>query len=199
MVFFLTGLVVVIVVRALRKDYARYGQEEGMLDVDDYTDEYGWKQIHADVFRAPTRLTWLSTFYGSGMQLIVTLFFLFVFALLGNFYEERARMLSTFIFLYSITAVVSGHQSGVLYNRYGGKRWMKTMLMSACLLPFLASVVFIITNFFSIAYSSSSAISFGSIVNNYLTAVFHVFYLAFCRFPLVPCWNNFGEKLVWLS
>lgn len=162
----LTGLVVVILLRALKKDYARYDNEVGMLEVNDFSDEYGWKQIHADVFRAPRHLTWLSTFYGIGMQLIFTLLILFFMALVGHFYEERGRTLSVFIFLYSISSLICGHQGGILYNRYGGRNWMKTMIISSSLLPIIISVNVILGNFFSLSYSSSKSISFGNMVAN---------------------------------
>lgn len=46
MVIFLVGLVSMILVRTLRKDYARYSKEEDMDDLErDLGDEYGWKQV----------------------------------------------------------------------------------------------------------------------------------------------------------
>lgn len=48
MVLFLVGLVSMILMRALRKDYARYNKEDDG-DIDDlerqFGDEYGWKQV----------------------------------------------------------------------------------------------------------------------------------------------------------
>jgi len=52
MVIFLVGLVSMILMRTLRKDYARYAKEEDVEEMDrDLGDEYGWKQVHGDVFR----------------------------------------------------------------------------------------------------------------------------------------------------
>ena len=46
MVIFLVGLVSMILMRTLRKDYARYSKEEDMDDLErDLGDEYGWKQV----------------------------------------------------------------------------------------------------------------------------------------------------------
>ncbi|GFY72010.1 transmembrane 9 superfamily member 3 [Trichonephila inaurata madagascariensis] len=54
MVIFLVGLVSMILMRTLRKDYARYSKDEEMDDMErDLGDEYGWKQVHGDVFRPP--------------------------------------------------------------------------------------------------------------------------------------------------
>ena len=53
MVIFLVGLVSMILMRTLKKDYQRYkNEEEHISDIErDLGDEYGWKQIHGDVFR----------------------------------------------------------------------------------------------------------------------------------------------------
>lgn len=45
-VIFLIGLVSMILMRTLRKDYARYSKDEEMDDMErDLGDEYGWKQV----------------------------------------------------------------------------------------------------------------------------------------------------------
>lgn len=47
MVVFLIGLVAMILVRTLHKDYARYSKDEEMDDMErDLGDEYGWKQVN---------------------------------------------------------------------------------------------------------------------------------------------------------
>jgi hypothetical protein len=46
MVIFLVGLVSMILMRTLRKDYARYSKDEDIDDMErDLGDEYGWKQV----------------------------------------------------------------------------------------------------------------------------------------------------------
>ena len=41
------GLVTMILMRTLRKDYARYSKEDDVDDMErDLGDEYGWKQVH---------------------------------------------------------------------------------------------------------------------------------------------------------
>ena len=50
MVIFLIGLVSMILMRTLRKDYARYSKDEDIEHLDlDLGDEYGWKQVHSEV------------------------------------------------------------------------------------------------------------------------------------------------------
>lgn len=75
-VLFLTGMVAMILLRALHKDIARYNQ----VDIEeDIQEEFGWKLVHADVFRPPQNAMLLSVFLGSGVQVfcmtLTTLFF----------------------------------------------------------------------------------------------------------------------------
>ena len=44
------GLVTMILMRTLRKDYARYSKEEELDDMErDLGDEYGWKQVQGRI------------------------------------------------------------------------------------------------------------------------------------------------------
>jgi transmembrane 9 superfamily protein 3 len=88
MVIFLVGIVSMILMRTLRKDYARYNEK----DIDDLErdlgDEYGWKQVHGDVFRAPPFATLLSSLIGSGYQLASVVLIVVLFAIVGELYTE---------------------------------------------------------------------------------------------------------------
>lgn len=89
MVIFLVGLVSMILMRTLRKDYARYSKDEEMDDMErDLGDEYGWKQVHGDVFRSPTNVLVFSSLIGAGYQLTLVVFLVVVFAILGELYTE---------------------------------------------------------------------------------------------------------------
>ena len=54
----------------------------------DLGDEYGWKQVHGDVFRPPTHALLFSAFIGVGCQLTVVVLCVIVFAILGELYTE---------------------------------------------------------------------------------------------------------------
>jgi len=118
MVLFLMGLVALILVRTLRKDYARYAltnadveglgeqlNENGEPSVDEngkpldsepliksqggnLNEDSGWKQVHGDVFRAPAFLTMFSAILGTGWQLIVLTFGVILFAVAGPIHGE---------------------------------------------------------------------------------------------------------------
>ena len=96
--------------RTLRKDYARYNDK----DIDDMVsacarvclfgcifilififiqerdlgDEYGWKQVHGDVFRPPAFTLLLSSVVGSGYQIAFVIFTVVIFAIVGELYTE---------------------------------------------------------------------------------------------------------------
>lgn len=134
MVIFLVGLVSMILMRTLRKDYARYSKDEEMDDMErDLGDEYGWKQVHGDVFRPAAHNTFFSSLIGTGYQLTLVVLCVTIFAIMGELYTERGSMLSTAIFVYAATAPVNGYFGGALYARMGGKKWIRQMLLSAFL------------------------------------------------------------------
>ncbi|OZJ05864.1 hypothetical protein BZG36_00936 [Bifiguratus adelaidae] len=161
MVLFLSGLVSVILLRTLRRDYARYDKEEGFGDLDhDLGDDYGWKQVHGDVFRSPPQLMAFSALVGTGNQLVVLVFFVILYTIIGDSYAERATILTATIFLYALTSGLAGYRSASIYAQYGGKDWIKNMLLTALLWPAMVSIVTAFINSVAIYYSSSRAIAF---------------------------------------
>nr|XP_019811962.1 PREDICTED: transmembrane 9 superfamily member 2-like isoform X2 [Bos indicus] len=66
-VLFLTGMVAMIILRTLHKDIIRYNQEDIQKD-------YGWKLVHADVFRPPRLGMLLSILLGQGTQVLIMTF-----------------------------------------------------------------------------------------------------------------------------
>ncbi|XP_048450173.1 transmembrane 9 superfamily member 1-like, partial [Rhincodon typus] len=70
LVFLLTGFVVIILMRVLRNDFARYNlEEEAAADDFDQADN-GWKIVHTDVFRFPPHKSLLCSVLGVGTQFL---------------------------------------------------------------------------------------------------------------------------------
>ncbi|XP_070545494.1 transmembrane 9 superfamily member 3-like [Ptychodera flava] len=165
MVIFLVGLVSMILMRTLRKDYARYSKDDELDDMErDLGDEYGWKQVHGDVFRPASHSVLFSSLIGSGYHIVSVSLCVITFAIVGDLYMERGSMLSTAIFVYAATAPVNGYAGGGLYSRMGGKRWIKQMVCGAFLVPSLVCGVAFFINFIAIYYHASRAIPFGTMV-----------------------------------
>ncbi|CAH0386303.1 unnamed protein product [Bemisia tabaci] len=165
MVIFLTGLVSMILMRTLRKDYARYSKEDDIDDMErDLGDEYGWKQVHGDVFRPVPNALIFSALIGSGYHVTVVTFLVILLAIIGELYTERGSLLSTAIFTYAATSPINGYTGGGLYARMGGKLWIKQMIVSAFLLPSMVCGTAFFINFIAIYYHASRAIPFGTMV-----------------------------------
>jgi transmembrane 9 superfamily protein 3 len=64
-----------------------YENNDCFQDVD-VGDESGWKQVHGDVFRAPSNLILFSSLVGTGHQLAVLIFCVIGFSLLGTLYTK---------------------------------------------------------------------------------------------------------------
>jgi len=145
MVLFLMGLVALILLRTLRKDYARYAishgnrraDEEagGESDGDDDKDhddkplvgqtgveDSGWKQVHGDVFRAPRLLPLLAAVLGTGWQIVTLVIGVILFAvagpLHGEVHEERGEVLTAILVFYSLSSIVAGYASGSYFKLY---------------------------------------------------------------------------------
>ncbi|XP_013794666.1 transmembrane 9 superfamily member 3-like [Limulus polyphemus] len=130
----------------------------------DLGDEYGWKQVHGDVFRPPSHFMLFSSLIGCGYQIFIVAFSVIIFAILGELYTERGSLLSTSIFVYAATSPVNGYFGGSLYSRMQGKRWIKQMVFSAFMLPALICGTAFLINFIAIYYHASRAIPFGTMV-----------------------------------
>uniref|UniRef100_A0A158P8W4 Transmembrane 9 superfamily member n=1 Tax=Angiostrongylus cantonensis TaxID=6313 RepID=A0A158P8W4_ANGCA len=161
MVVFLVGLVWMILVRTLRKDYARYQKEESIDDLDaDLGDEYGWKQVHGDVFRAPSMPLLFASCIGAGYHVFTVAVITVILAIIGEFYTERGSLLSAAIFVYAASSPVNGYAGGSMYARFGGRHWIRQMALGAFLLPSLVCGVAFLINFIAIYYHASRAIPF---------------------------------------
>ncbi|CAK8530165.1 unnamed protein product [Lathyrus sativus] len=179
MVIFLTGLVSMILMRTLRNDYAKYAREDDDLETleRDVSEESGWKLVHGDVFRPPRNLALLSAVVGTGAQLALLILLVILLAIVGMLYVGRGAIVTTFIVCYALTSVISGYVSGGMYSRNGGKSWIKSMILTASLFPFLCFGIGFILNTVAIFYGSLAAIPFGTMV-----VVFVIW--AFISFPL---------------
>ncbi|KAG0483050.1 hypothetical protein HPP92_011134 [Vanilla planifolia] len=179
MVIFLTGLVSMILMRTLRKDYAKYAREDDDLETleRDVSEESGWKLVHGDVFRPPRNLVLLSSLVGTGAQLTLLVLLVILLAIIGMLYIGRGAIHTTFILCYAFTSVVAGYVSGGHYSRNGGKSWIKNMILTASLFPFLCFGIGFALNMVAIFYRSLAAIPFGTMV-----VVFVIW--AFISFPL---------------
>ncbi|ORX51331.1 hypothetical protein DM01DRAFT_1324505 [Hesseltinella vesiculosa] len=168
MVLFLTGMVSIILLRTVKRDFSRYDrEEEGLDDFDrDLGDEgFGWKQVHGDVFRQPPHLKLLSALMGVGCQLLTLGFLMICYIILGQSYEERASTLTASLVLYVLTSIIAGYASIKVYSSYGGRDWVHTVLLTAVLVPLAGCLVGGYINSLAIYYSSARAVPFVALLS----------------------------------
>ena len=175
MVIFLCGLVTLILVRTLRKDYQKYssdGKDDDLESMErSIVEDTGWKQVHGDVFRPPAFLILFSALIGTGWQLFVLVGGVILFAVLGPIHgdvnEERGEVITSIIVCYTLSSVVSGYASGSYYKQFftnpraeAGSRWQLAMGVTIVLLPIIVVGTFAALDAVAMYYGTINAIPF---------------------------------------
>lgn len=170
-VMFLVAMVAAILMRALKKDFARYQRLE-TFNLDDLSgadgnaedgvqEDSGWKLVHGDVFRTPRNPLMLSVFLGNGSQLFVITATTIAFALFGFLSPSNRGSLGTvMLLLWTIFSFIGGYVSARVYKTFGGEAWKKNIALTPTLIPGIVFSMFFLLNLFLWAKSSSGAVPF---------------------------------------
>ncbi|EEH50274.1 uncharacterized protein PADG_06353 [Paracoccidioides brasiliensis Pb18] len=169
-VVLLVALVSTILLRALKKDIARYNRLD-MINLDDLNDtsavedgiqeDSGWKLVHGDVFRCPKHHLLLSVFLGNGVQLLVMTVITVFFALLGLLSPSNRGFLGTLILiLYTFLGFIGGYVAARAYKSFGGEAWKRLIVLTPVLTPGIAFSTFFFLNLFVWFKGSSGAVPF---------------------------------------
>ncbi|XP_015281663.1 PREDICTED: transmembrane 9 superfamily member 4 isoform X1 [Gekko japonicus] len=161
-VFFLSGILSMIIIRTLRKDIANYNKED---DIEDTMEESGWKLVHGDVFRPPQYPMILSSLLGSGIQLFCMILIVIFVAMLGMLSpSSRGALMTTACFLFMFMGAFGGFSAGRLYRTLKGHRWKKGAFCTATLYPGVIFGICFILNCFIWGKHSSGAVPFPTMV-----------------------------------
>ena len=169
--FLLTGIVAVIMIRALKIDIQRYNdlnmEEESVM-----VEESGWKLVGGDVFRPPrTGRTLLSVCVGTGLQIGTSILLTLIASALRLLNPMRkGQTLSCIVVLYVLSGSIAGYFSARLYKFLCGKAWKRTTLLTAAAFPGVLFAVFVGLNLFlHLALGkASAAVSFWTILLMFL-------------------------------
>ena len=164
-------MVSAILMRALKKDIARYNRLESFnLDdlsgtngdaENDVQEDSGWKLVHGDVFRTPKNPLLLSIFLGNGSQLFVMVGTTITFALFGFLSpSNRGSLGSAMILLYTIFGFIGGYVSARVYKTFGGEAWKRNIALTPVLIPGIVFATFFLLNLFLWIKQSSGAVPF---------------------------------------
>ncbi len=216
----LMGLVTLILLRTLRKDYERYAisyggrrdvEERGGNDEEDddqetvhltegrsnaafaAAEESGWKNVHADVFRAPSFLPLLAAILGTGWQLATLVMGVVLFAVTGPLHgavhEKRGEVLSAILIFYSLSSIVAGYTSGSYLKLYcattascgskagatdtdGATHWQSTAALTVLLLPTIVGGAISVLNGIAFVYGTVYYIPFSVLLKLFFLWVF---------------------------
>eukprot|EP00590_Aulacoseira_subarctica_P009098 CAMPEP_0172414914 /NCGR_PEP_ID=MMETSP1064-20121228/1510_1 /TAXON_ID=202472 /ORGANISM="Aulacoseira subarctica , Strain CCAP 1002/5" /LENGTH=665 /DNA_ID=CAMNT_0013151785 /DNA_START=27 /DNA_END=2024 /DNA_ORIENTATION=+ len=163
----LSGMIACILLRNLRRDLARYNrlsQDEESRSED--LEEFGWKLVHADVFRPPsTHPMLLAVFCGTGVQLLCMAFFSIIFSSIGFLSPaNRGALVMAQLLLFVLMGSVAGYTTARIYKAFKGKSWQHATALTAFFYPGLFFFVFIILNIVARIQESSDAVPFGTLV-----------------------------------
>jgi len=159
-VLFLSGMVAMIMMRTLHRDFNRYNATEAAEDVEEET---GWKLVHGDVFRPPPMPMLLSVCVGTGVQTLTMTVITMVFAVLGFLSPaNRGGLMTAMLLLFVFMGVPAGFASAFLHKTLKGVEWKKNILLTSCLFTGIIFSIFFVLNFFVWGEKSSGAVPFGT-------------------------------------
>ena len=140
-ILILTCLIFVILKRTVNRDLNKYNNDSAMNN-NVIIDEFGWKQISGDVFRAPKHQKTLSAFIGTGFEILCLLIVSLILTLIGFRKPEiRLNMINTIFLCCILFSIISGYVSTYIYRSNGGKEWLKNCIVTALLCPLIALTV----------------------------------------------------------
>ncbi|KAI4365802.1 hypothetical protein MLD38_021759 [Melastoma candidum] len=161
-VLLLTGFLATILMRVLKNDFVKYAHDEESAEDQEET---GWKYIHGDVFRFPAYKSFFTAAVGSGTQLFTLTVFIFLLALVGVFYPyNRGALFTALVVIYALTSGVAGYTATSMYCQLEGTNWVRNLLLTGFLFCGPLFLTFCFLNTVAIAYKSTAALPFGTIV-----------------------------------
>lgn len=158
-VLVLSGMIAAILVRNLRRDFTRYNKLATDEEKAEDLEEYGWKLVHADVFRSPTQPLLLAALCGTGAQLTCMSLLTIIFSAMGFMSPaRRGRLLIAELVFFAMMGTVGGYVTARLYKTFQGKNWQQATVVTAIGFPGLAFGVFIIMNMVALSQKSTDAV-----------------------------------------
>jgi len=163
-VLVLSAMIVAILVRNLRRDFARYNALATDDEKAEDLEEFGWKLVHADVFRAPTfSPLLLSVAAGTGAQLVSMSFFTIIISAMGFISPaKRGALLMAEVFLFVLMGTFAGYVTARLYKMFekDTENYQTATLLTALGFPGIAFTFLFLMNLIAVGYHSTDAVPF---------------------------------------
>jgi len=162
-VFFLSAMLAMIMMRTLHRDFRRYNEIED--DEEAKREETGWKLVHADVFRPPAQAQLLCVMVGTGYQLLGMAVSTLFFAVLGFLSPaNRGALMLALLLLFVFMGVFAGYGGTRLYRFFNMTEWIQFTFWTAITFPGICFTIFFILNLFVWGEKSTGAVPFSTLV-----------------------------------
>ena len=161
---FLTGMVAMILVRALHADIARYNHVPTEEEKAEEREESGWKLVHGDVFRPPQNgPIAFSAFVGIGTQLTCMTACTIIFAAVGFVSPaNRGSLMIALLLLFLLMGSVAGYVTARTHKMFNGTAWQRVTLLTALGFPSFLFAVLLSLNAAVWSVGSTNAVQFSS-------------------------------------
>lgn len=172
LVFFLVGVVLVILNRTLKADYARFDEYRAAKEMgkEDWIEDRGWKQLQHDVFRVPPRPVLLCALVGTGCQIGILVLVVSLISIVAVVYTHQGSFATYSLLAFAGTSYAAGFFSAAQFSQYAlvgptiSSQWIKCMLTTALLYPGTILGMGFLLNFVAIGYDSAQIVHAGSMV-----------------------------------
>ena len=168
-ILFLSGIVIMILLRTLSRDITMYNE---LATLEEAQEEWGWKLVHADVFRPPKTMPLaLSVFVGSGTQIGVSILLSLVAICMKSTTsttQDKGQTLTLLLLLYVFSGSIAGYFSARCYKLLGGKDWKTNTICTAMFFPGCLVCLFTMLNVGLAVEGAGSAVNFTTILAVFL-------------------------------
>jgi transmembrane 9 superfamily protein 2/4 len=98
-------------------------------------EEFGWKLVHADVFRPPTEHPMLlAVLTGTGMQVLLMSLATIFFSAVGFISPAyRGGLVMALLMFFCLCGAAAGYTTARLYKSFKGKLWQRATALTAVL------------------------------------------------------------------
>jgi len=147
--------------RAIRRDIQQYALFDGGEGPDE--NESGWKLVHGDVFRPPSRPLLFAVLVGSGFQILGVLaitLFVAIFGFLSP--ANRGSFITCIVVLTTMMGFLSGYIATRFYKRFHGQNYKKCFIATSTFFPGVMLGIYFILDMVYVGAHSSGAIPVGT-------------------------------------
>ncbi|KAK2973352.1 hypothetical protein RJ640_015107 [Escallonia rubra] len=163
---FLAGIVLIIFLRTIRRDLARYEELDKEAQAQMNEDLSGWKLVVGDVFRAPENPELLCVMVADGVRILGMAVTTIFFAALGFMSPaSRGALITGMLFFYMFLGVFAGYVAVWLLRTIASgdsKGWFSVSWKVACFFPGIAFLILTTLNFLLWGSHSTGAIPFST-------------------------------------